>query len=99
MAKPSPVLPSEAMPVQIRAVWGAASELPVEFADHVHVQRIGDRYFLTIGQSNFPLFEGQPTAPVDIPIRPLHRYAVSEADFRRIVGVLSGTVPPSQEAP
>jgi hypothetical protein len=83
--------------VTVTARWATASELPVEFADQMHVQRTGDRFFVTLGQGAFPLMEGPPQGDIEISIRPLHRYVISTADLRRFVEALQQTLPAEDE--
>ena len=79
--------------LQVTAAWDDPLALPLEFADQVHVQRVGDRYILTVGQGNFPLVGGKLTEALQINIRPLHRYVISTADLRRISDTIASLLP------
>jgi hypothetical protein len=78
--------------VNITAVWSDPASLPIDFVDQLHIQRVGDRYFLTFGQGNFPLVEGKPEADLKIQIRPVHRYVISSADLRRMIVAATTTL-------
>lgn len=77
----------------VTAKWDQPTGLVVKFADHLHVQRVGDQYFLTLGQAQFPLAEGNATGDIEIPIRPLERYAVSESDLRQFRDAIDRLLP------
>jgi hypothetical protein len=84
--------------VPVTAEWESPLELPLEFADQIHVQRVGDRYVLTIGHGNFPLVGPRPVEPFKIGIRPLHRYVVTIADLRRFSDTIASMIPKPENA-
>ena len=86
----------EAKPVAgeqtLEVYWGSAEHLEPIFADNLHLQRIGDLFYLTFGQVRVPVLEGEQTKRLVAEIHPMARMIVPKAALDRIADLLHRTL-------
>jgi hypothetical protein len=80
--------PSGPKVLNVKVSWEGAEPPEPVFIDQFHLQHIGDYYFLTFGQSVFPLVVEQGVAPINTPIRPVARFVLTERAFASVRAVI-----------
>ena len=79
MGEPSPEQESDVQKgVRIETHWGPVDDLEPVFADHLHVNRANEQFYLTFGQTQVPVLD-KTEAPgaITAEIRPVARLIVS----------------------
>lgn len=78
MGEPSPEQNSDVQKgIRVEAHWGAAHDLEQVFADHLHVNRANEQFYLTFGQTQVPVLDKtEAPSAVTAAIRPVARLIV-----------------------
>ena len=90
MGEPSPEQNSDVQKeVRVETHWGSAHDREQVFADHLHVNRANEQFYLTFGQTQVPLVD-QTEAPsaVIAAIRPVARLIVSLKSLKAMQDLL-----------
>jgi hypothetical protein len=95
MAKPNRVSAPDGEQVGLN--WPEIRELPLVFADQVHIQRVPDRFYVTFGQVNLPIISGAPPSGFRADVRPVIRLVITAEDMRRIVGAIQTVMEPVEK--
>lgn len=66
----------------ITTKWGDATKLPLLFGDFMHWRSAGDRFYITIGQTVFPLEDGAVPNGTVLPVEPVVRIALTHQTVR-----------------
>ncbi len=99
MGEPSPERKNDVQKgVRIEAHWGPVDDLEPVFADHLHVNRANDQFYLTFGQTQVPVLD-KPEAPgaITAEIRPIARLIVPLNALERMRDLLRRIVEAGQE--
>ena len=76
---------------KVKLVWPDAAELPIGFADQLHVTAVQGRFYLTFGQLNLPPMKELPD-DFTADVRPIGRFVVPGNAMSAMIQALNTVV-------
>ena len=74
--------------VEVKPHWGGGTEIEPIFVDQLHILRIENQFYLTFGQTRFPIVEG-PGGTIDAEIKAVVKMVIPKEALQRIVSLLA----------
>ncbi|MEK7239199.1 MAG: hypothetical protein AAB224_01300 [Gemmatimonadota bacterium] len=72
----------------VKLAWEDATSIPQPFVDQLHIRVVQGNYYLTFGQLNLPVFDGEPPEDFVARIHPVARMVVPAPEMERMLEAL-----------